>query len=1130
MFPPPIDLEDGAMESHNRLSFHSSKLARGRLSGSLLTPSAIATFRRIHCHTTADALATTWVKYCFPSGLKLCLHPVDGHHCFMSGPKPGRRAKTEDESQLEFERKKCAEEAKRKEAEVKQKIELLDHVRRLEAKTQELNEISLSADIQAKEHELAMRERQMAESKQIELAKLEVAKRMGEESLNEADFARIRRERMKAELLARQSNDHALRELGRVGDQAEFDERMAAHNMPQPPSFRSADGISMPMRGHPPMAGPIPMPGSMSTPGPSPIPNHMSIPDHMPISGPMSMPSHMFMPGPMSMPGHMHVPPSELRPSFDQHGGGGMGLHSRLRGRSGSLSAYPGDIGQRDWGPRNNLRPGQGLHLSDYLDYQRTHPSNRDFRDPNEHIALQMATRAQAELMRRKKIANLDQKAMEHNLNSQLLREMRKAELVDNLRELGLQERQIEAEAAKLAERDLRMNEAQLREERDQEYRHKLMKKGLQEREITEHIRKRQERDREALQKAIKDLERDRYHKDLIESERAIREANRQGKPPPMGIKRPSIAEIKREGLLDNVWDHFQDLNPRLQHEILSMQAHYKPNPATGDHRSRRPSMSSLNLPRLSRAPTPQTRDQILQQMENQLSGELYNRANMRPGSKASSRDHDYGHVPLSRHSSIHQSSNSPGPSRLRSQTASCCPATDVSPINARRFEFEAESREQISRGNASLHDESLSARLQSAALNSEINGGRRSRASSRAGQMNDERPMSRHRADPEPSPLNPNTGRGEANYTSPEVGFTRRSRSNSAAQSHGSSAHSRMMYERPVNVELGQSPAGSERDFVFREEGYKLRNSRPPSRANMSATSYADKKYRDMTDEELSRISTRDLQMLLPELDVNQSMMRNTLSRNNLRPGDADLISPQESDSSQFAENQHAGMAHSNVDTRLPHPNDGRPASTSLGRCSPSTSLPRRSSTHRGPMDSSRSSSRCGAFSNHQSGLERKDSRTNSHHSTSPLNPSNGTSPINTRSLYSMSGRDDLLYGAQNDSGETSSRDECYRHASEDPFHGEVVITEKDEHPQARIVDRLGRVEASSSSRENSHHQPVDATQTGSSDREEMNKAVNNLMNEASRRGANGVVSLRLHDLKDGGYLASGEAVILEH
>jgi hypothetical protein len=64
------------------------------------------------------------------------------------------------------------------------------------------------------EHELAMRERQMAESKQIELAKLEVAKRMGEESLNEADFARIRRERMKAELLARQSNVNSIPLLG----------------------------------------------------------------------------------------------------------------------------------------------------------------------------------------------------------------------------------------------------------------------------------------------------------------------------------------------------------------------------------------------------------------------------------------------------------------------------------------------------------------------------------------------------------------------------------------------------------------------------------------------------------------------------------------------------------------------------------------------------------------------------------------------------------------------------------------------------------------------------------------------------------------------------------------------------
>ncbi|KAI9625900.1 hypothetical protein KEM48_010600, partial [Puccinia striiformis f. sp. tritici PST-130] len=136
----------------------------------------------------------------------------------------------------------------------------------------------------------------MGELKQVELAKLELAKRMGEESLNEADFARIRRERMKAELIARQSNDHALRELDRASGQSEIDHHMATQ---------------MPMRGQTPMAGPIPMPGSMQTTGPMPIP------------GPMSMPAHMFMPGPMSMPGQMHMPhmsPQGPHPAFDHQG------------------------------------------------------------------------------------------------------------------------------------------------------------------------------------------------------------------------------------------------------------------------------------------------------------------------------------------------------------------------------------------------------------------------------------------------------------------------------------------------------------------------------------------------------------------------------------------------------------------------------------------------------------------------------------------------------------------------------------------------------------------------------------------------------------------------------------------
>ncbi|KAI9625901.1 hypothetical protein KEM48_010601 [Puccinia striiformis f. sp. tritici PST-130] len=57
---------------------------------------------------------------------------------------PVRRPKTADQSYLEFEKKKFAEEAERKEAEVKQKIELLDQVRKLEAKTQALNEMALS--------------------------------------------------------------------------------------------------------------------------------------------------------------------------------------------------------------------------------------------------------------------------------------------------------------------------------------------------------------------------------------------------------------------------------------------------------------------------------------------------------------------------------------------------------------------------------------------------------------------------------------------------------------------------------------------------------------------------------------------------------------------------------------------------------------------------------------------------------------------------------------------------------------------------------------------------------------------------------------------------------------------------
>jgi len=959
------------------------------------------------------------------------------------------RAKTADQSYLEHERKKLAEEAERKQAEVKQKIELLDQVRMLEAKTQALNEMALSAEIQSKEHELAMRERQMAESKHIEMAKLELAKRMGEESLNEADFARVRRERMKAELLARQSNDHALREIERAEDQAELDERLATQ-MPQPPSFRSTSGLPMPMRGHTPMTGPIPIPGSMSNPGPIPIPNHM------PMSGPMSMPG--FMPEPMSMPGHRYMPPSDPYPAFDSHAGMPMGPHPRLRGRSESLSAYPGDIGRGDWGSRSHMMSG----YPDNLDHQRMYSSNRDFRDPHGPAGSQMALRTQAELIRRKNLENLDQKAMQHNLQAQALREIRKGELIARLRERGAQQRQIEAEAAKLAEQDRRMDAAQLREQRDREYRNMLIEKGLQDREIAEQLRRREERDREILHREVRKLERESRQKELGEWESAICEAHRNGKPPPMGIQRPSMDQIVRDGFMDRMIDEFQELNPRLQHEILSMQAHYKPSPVSGNPRSRRPSMGNLNQTHMSRATTPQSREQVPQQTANQMYGEDLHRSNMRPASKASLRDRDPGQAPLSRHNSTHQNNNSPGPSSLRNRAPSRSLATDGPALNALRHEFETECSELISSSDNSLNDASLAARLQSAALNSELNGGRRSRASSRAGQMNDsragqmndsragqmndERPMPRHRAEPEPSLLNPNAGRrsrastiaeqidaemirGGSNYMGSELGSGRRSRSNSAAQSLGSSVQSRMMHERPLNLGLGRSPVGSDRDFIVRDDqaGGQARNSRPPSRSMMPSRS---------------------------------------MNHNSLRPEEMEPMSA---------------------------------------------------------IDVSRSSSRCGTLSNnHQAGLERRDSRNNSHHSTSPLNQSNGSSPINPKSLYSMSGKYEM-YGGHG-GGERASSQDVYHHQAtrEALVDGDFIITEQCEHPGVTISDRLGRVEASSREKPSQQSPTV---QVHAED--DMHTAVRYLIAEASRRGANGIVSLRVSDATDGSYVASGEAVV---
>ncbi|KAA1104054.1 hypothetical protein PGT21_008745 [Puccinia graminis f. sp. tritici] len=1104
------------------------------------------------------------------------------------------RPKTADQSYLEFERKKVAEESERKEAEVKQKLHLLDQVRKLEAKTQTLNEMALSAEIQTKEHELAMRERQMAESKQIELAKLELAKRMGQESLNEADFARVRRERMKAELLARQSNDHALRELDRASGQSEIDERLAAH-MPQPPSFIPPDGLSMPMRGNTPMAGPIPMPGN-----------------HMPMSGPMSVPGHMYMPGPMSMPGHTYMSPSGPQPTFDHHDGMPMGPQTRLRGRSESFSTYPVDMGRGEWGPHNNMLHERGLRLSDHLDHQRMHPPSRDSRNHDEPMALQMILRAQAELVRRKKLEKLDQNAMQHNFKMNALREMRKRELIARLRERGLHQHQIEAEATKLAQHIQCMNEAELRAEREEEYLHILREKGLQERELTDQLKRREENDRQILQKEIETLERESRHKDLAEAEREIRKAANEGRAPPMGITRPSVEKIKAEHLLDDMWTEFPDLNPRLQHEIISLQAHYKPTGGVG----------------MCRAPTPKTREHILQEMANQLYREDHSRASMRSASRSSLRDHSHAPTSLSRSSSTRQGNNSPGPSRLANRPPSRCLDANGPPLSLPRRDLEPESSQQISGSDASAIDASLSARLHSAALNSEINGGRRSRASSRAGQMNDNHPMARHRPDLDPSPLNPNVGRrsrastvteqleseilqGGPRHAASELGSGARSRSNSTAQSHGTSPQSRMSNERYINLAMGRSPAGSDHgrssrpasrlnmpgtsnvdrnyDALAHGESFQTpidhhmsdhrpdldhspinpnpvrrsrastiaeqmdasilrgvphhvssevgpddgrsrssstaHSSRPLSKESMPGPSFIGNKYNNLTDESLSSLPTEALEMMLAGGQVDPSMMPNmSLNLQHIQPGDVDR-EQLAALSGQHQGSLYANMSSSNVEALQSHPADGRPASTRMGGASPSSSLRRQSSMNRDPRDASRSSSRGGTSSSHHSGLEGRDSRNNSH---SPLNPSNRNSLGNSKSLYSMAGRHDM-YASQNEGGRSSSQDGCDYPAEANSVDDEFVITERREHEGATIVDNLGRVEASS--RDNaSHPQRIDTLKAGLNDRNEMHSAVKNMISEASRRGANGVVSLRVHDLKDGSYVASGEAVVLVH
>ncbi|EFP81077.2 hypothetical protein PGTUg99_026391 [Puccinia graminis f. sp. tritici] len=96
---------------------------------------------------------------------------------------------------------------------------------------------------------------------------------------------------------------------------------------------------------------------------------------------------------------------------------------------------------------------------------------------------------------------------------------------------------------------------------------------------------------------------------------------------------------------------------------------------------------------------------------------------------------------------------------------------------------------------------------------------------------------------------------------------------------------------------------------------------------------------------------------------------------------------------------------------------------------------------------------------------------------------------------------------------------------AGASPLDGEFFLTELAEQPGSKIVYHLGKVEANS--RQNPSQGQADGSNP-SSDRHQMNQAIKSIITEACRRGANGIVSLRVEQLFGGLCMASGEAVLL--
>lgn len=330
---------------------------------------------------------------------------------------------------------------------------------------------------------------------------------------------------------------------------------------PPPPMLHSLPPHSSP---HPPMPR-IPSANGhrMSTPILPPL-THTPMP-RPPIPMPLPPPP---MPIPISDFGHHRRVPSE----------------PALGGRRMSGSMYPPPLGptRSQWGlPSNALRGNNHSTPHAGIDSGLDHSRGSRFLDPRirieklralrEDSLAQLALRAQAERLRRRRLENLDLQARQHNIRAQALRDLRKREFAMKLRERGLQQREIDTQVRLMAEREQLMTEAQLRELRDRDHRLILKEKGLQEREILEQIRRREEKDREVLRNEIQRLDGELRRKELLDAELSIKRALERGDAPPLGVSRPTIDEIENEGLLaEDFFEEFEFLDPRLRQEILA--------------------------------------------------------------------------------------------------------------------------------------------------------------------------------------------------------------------------------------------------------------------------------------------------------------------------------------------------------------------------------------------------------------------------------------------------------------------------------------------------------------------------------------------------------------------------------